>query len=88
MARRAIDEKERRVLRAVANATRIVMRAGWNGGEWIETLGLGPADVIWVQTVGLGRKHVAAATGTVRVAGRVFGDPMQAASVAECSFRD
>ncbi|MGI8808930.1 MAG: DNA cytosine methyltransferase [Acidimicrobiales bacterium] len=74
-ARRAIDDKARRVIEAVGRAARALRNDGWDAGTWAKAAGLGPADTLWVESVGLGHKHVAATTGIVRVAGRVSGEP-------------
>ena len=74
-ARRSTDDKVRRVVRAVGRAATAIRRDRWEGGSWAKAAGLGPADTLWVETVGLSRKHVAATTGTIRVAARVAGEP-------------
>lgn len=75
LARNAADERARRVIRSVGRAAKRLDAEGWESGGWSKAAALGPADALWVETVGLGRKHIAATTGTVRVAGRVAGDP-------------
>lgn len=75
LARKAADDKAGRVIRAVGRAAKAIRCEGWDGGTWAQAAGLGPADTLWVETVGLSRKHVAATTGTIRVAGRVAGEP-------------
>jgi len=73
--RTAADDRARRVIHGVGRAGPQLASAGWEGNAWSKAAGLGPADALWVEAVGLGRKHVAATTGTIRVAGRVAGDP-------------
>lgn len=75
LARKATDDKTVRVVRAVGRAATALRNDGWDGGSWTKAVGLGPADTQWVETVGLSRKHVAATTGIIRVAGRVAGVP-------------
>lgn len=75
LARKAPDLRERRRIQSVGRAAKALCKDGWDGGSWPKAAGLGPADTLWVETVGLGRKHVAATIGTMRVASRVAGDP-------------
>ena len=63
LARKATDDKEESVIRAVGHASRGLRRSTWEDGDWASASGLGAAETLWVETVGLGRKHVAAATG-------------------------
>jgi DNA (cytosine-5)-methyltransferase 1 len=79
--RRAADEREARILRAVNKAATALRREGWDSGAWAKAAGLGPADRLWVEAVGLGQKHVAVTAGTLRVAARVEGNP-EASGVA------
>ncbi len=75
LVRKATDDKESRVIQAVGRASHRLQKSTWEDGDWAKASGLGVAETLWVETVGLGRRHVAAATGTVRVAGRVLGEP-------------
>ena len=75
LVRKLKDDRGRRVVRSIGRAARRVDRAGWERSDWAKAAGLGPADIVWVEMVGLGRKHVPAVAGTVRVAGRLFGEP-------------
>ena len=74
LARKASDPRDRHRIQTVGSAAKALRKDGWDGGTWCKAAGLGPADSLWVETVGLGRRHVAAATGTMRVASRVLGD--------------
>jgi DNA (cytosine-5)-methyltransferase 1 len=75
LARKAVDDKEKRVIRALGQASRRLQRSSWESGEWAMAAGFGAAETLWVETVGLSRKNVAATAGAIRVAGRVFGAP-------------
>ncbi|MDZ7578666.1 MAG: DNA (cytosine-5-)-methyltransferase [Candidatus Nanopelagicales bacterium] len=71
--RRASSDRERRVLRAVAKSASAIRKQGWDGGQWAAGAQLGPTDRQWVEVVGLGQKHIAATSGTLRVAARIVG---------------
>ena len=71
----APNARTRRVLEQLGAAADQLAKTGWHGDDWADAALLGPADALWVEAVGLGRKHVAATAGTIRVAGRVGGDP-------------
>jgi DNA (cytosine-5)-methyltransferase 1 len=70
---RSSDARRGRVLQYVGKASTAIKRDGWEKGTWVASGHLGPADRQWVEVVGLGQKHVAATTGTMRVAARVMG---------------
>src|ERR1700720_1699791 len=75
LARKAKDAREKRAIRAIGRVSRWLQHNTWEVAGWEQVSGLGPADRRWVETVGLGRKHVVATAGTIRVAGRVLGYP-------------
>jgi DNA (cytosine-5)-methyltransferase 1 len=67
-------ERERRVLHRLLAVAQALRSTGWEG-DWAAAAQLGPADRLWVEAVGIGIKHVAATAGTLRVVGRVMGEP-------------
>jgi DNA (cytosine-5)-methyltransferase 1 len=68
--------RETRIIGRLADvAAEVRRRNGWSSGTWAAAAHLGPSDRQWVEAVGLGLKHVAATAGTLRVAGRVMGEP-------------
>jgi len=69
------SQRETRIILQLPDVAAAVKRDGWDGGTWPTAARLGPSDTQWVEAVGLGLKHVAATAGTLRVAGRVMGDP-------------
>lgn len=69
------SERETRIILRLLDVASMVKRDGWGAGTWSKAACLGPSDTQWVEAVGLGLKHVAATAGTLRVAGRVMGDP-------------
>ena len=73
LVRRAATDQERRIVQAVGKAASYINREGWDVGGWAVAARLGVADRQWVETVGLGRKHVAATSGTLRVSARIVG---------------
>jgi DNA (cytosine-5)-methyltransferase 1 len=75
LARKAKNAREKRAIRAIGRVSRWLQHNTWEVAGWAPVSGLGRADSRWVETVGLGRKHVVAIAGTVRVAGRVLGYP-------------
>jgi DNA (cytosine-5)-methyltransferase 1 len=74
MARTARTEREKRIVQSVGRAATAIRRDGWEQGTWGTAARLGPAGRLWVEAVGLGQKHVAATTGTLRVAARLKGE--------------
>jgi DNA (cytosine-5)-methyltransferase 1 len=68
-------QRETRIILRLPDVAAAVKRSGWHGGTWSTAARLGPSDTQWVEAVGLGLKHVAATAGTLRVAGRVMGEP-------------
>lgn len=71
----AKGEREGRVLHTLFAVARTVRTCGWDDNQWASHARLGPADRLWVEAVGLGLKHVAVTAGTLRVAGRLMGEP-------------
>jgi DNA (cytosine-5)-methyltransferase 1 len=71
----AKDDREQRVFHRLPAVAEALKSKGWDGAEWATAAVLGPADRLWVEAVGIGLKHVAATAGTLRVAGRVMGEP-------------
>lgn len=71
----AKDDREQRMFHRLPAVAKALTSTGWDGAEWAAAANLGPADRLWVEAVGIGIKHVAATTGTLRVAGRVMGEP-------------
>lgn len=75
IARKAKDDRERRIVRAVGRAGRALQTDGWEGGQWASAAKLGKVARGWVETVGLGRKLVGQSAGSLRTASRVLGHP-------------
>ena len=71
----AQDDRERQLLHRLIGIGDAFREGGWDNCEWQAIAGLGPADRMWVEAVGLGLKHVSVGAGTLRVAGRVMGEP-------------
>ncbi len=69
------SQRETRVILRLPDVAAAVKRDGWDDGTWSSAAHLGPSDTQWVEAVGLDLKHVASTTGTLRVAGRVMGEP-------------
>ncbi|MFV0458501.1 MAG: DNA cytosine methyltransferase [Actinomycetales bacterium] len=75
LADRFRTQREARVIRRLPEVAIAVARKGWDAGAWSTAARLGPSDTQWVEAVGLGLKHVAATAGTLRVSGRIMGEP-------------
>ena len=75
LAGRRRTQRETQIILRLPDVAAAVKRDGWDGGTWSAAAHLGPSDTQWVEAVGLGLKHVAATVGTLRVAGRLMGDP-------------
>lgn len=65
---------DRRVA-ALARAAGALVNGEWESSDWAVASGIAGSAARWVETVGLGRKHVAATAGTLRVATRLAGHP-------------